>query len=67
LRRCNGTDKQKTDLSAFIENLKQEFRQQRCSAVLEGQQARRGRQSEPGACNMFGCRAGLDCVPGMTN
>jgi hypothetical protein len=30
LRRCNGTDKQKTDLSAIIQNLKRDFQQQRC-------------------------------------
>jgi hypothetical protein len=29
LRRCNGTDKQRTDLSVLIQNMKRDF-QQRC-------------------------------------
>jgi hypothetical protein len=36
LRRCNGTDKQKTDLSAIIQSMKRDFQQQRCEAVLRG-------------------------------
>jgi hypothetical protein len=37
LRRCNGTDKQKTDLSELIQNMKRDFQQQRCEAALRGQ------------------------------
>jgi hypothetical protein len=37
LRRCNGTDKQKTDLSEIIQTMKREFQQRRCEAILRGQ------------------------------
>jgi hypothetical protein len=37
LRRCNGTDKQKTDLSGLIQNMKRDFQQQRCETALRGQ------------------------------
>jgi hypothetical protein len=34
LRRCNGTDKQKTDLSALIQNMKRDFQQHRCETAF---------------------------------
>jgi hypothetical protein len=37
LRRCSGTDKQKTDLGALIQNMKRDFQQQSCQTVLRGQ------------------------------